>query len=348
MSEMIRLERFREEVPRPDSDALRGQEERLLSAIAAEAPLPEGNGRPRRRFAVHLRVGLAAGLAAAALTAGGVVFLLDAEQKPAAVIHTMPMNAEKTLTRAAEKADEFPELRPRPGQYLVFESQTMEPVEANDADGHHRYLVRGRSKVWMPFEGDSTHGFSEGVTLKPRPYPGWPIPPGAWEGVGVRTGPEKAADFDQRAEYLRTDYAYVSRLPTDPAKMYQHLYTGLKPGPEADLEAWNRVGGLLAGAYLPAAQRAALFRAAAAIPGVVGVGKAVDAAGRTGIAAARVDPWLGVREEYIFDSKTYGFLGNRRTVVDARLAEAPVGSVLTSNALVKVSLVDRAPVVKGD
>ena len=171
---------------------------------------------------------------------------------------------------------------------------------------------------------------------------GRPIPPEAWENLGHR-GPGKLSDFDDRVEYLRTDYAYLSRLPTEPAKMYQHLYTGLTHGAEADAEAWDRVGDMLAEAYLPAAQRAALFRAAAAIPDVTTVGKAVDAAGRTGVAAARVNPWLDIRDEYIFDRETYRYLGVRSVVVDADRAKAPVGSVLTSSALLKVSVADQAP-----
>ncbi|MEU0569222.1 CU044_5270 family protein [Nonomuraea sp. NPDC005983] len=178
--------------------------------------------------------------------------------------------------------------------------------------------------------------------MEPKPYPGWPIPPEAYDHNSTGR-PERLADFDLRPEYLRSDYAYVSALPTDPQKMYEHLYTGLGTDAKADVEAWSRVGGLLSEAYLPAAQRAALYRAAAAILGVTTVDHAVDAASRTGIAAAKTIG--GVREEYIFDRDTYRYLGKRSVVVDEAQAKAPVGSVLESSAELKVSVVDRAPQV---
>ncbi|MEV0626494.1 CU044_5270 family protein [Nonomuraea wenchangensis] len=342
MNEMTQLERLRSEIPRPDLADLRAQEERLLAAIADPAPvrrLERAGMRPRT--VRRLRLSFAAGLAAAAVAAGVVVVAVDSEPGAPPTLHMMPVKAEMVLTRAAENATMFPELHPKPGQFLVFESQTMDTV-----GGSSTFLARSKRKVWLPVEGDSTGGFIESEELAPSAYPGWPLPPEAWENLGHR-GPKKLGDFDDRVEYLRTDFAYLSRLPTEPAKMYQHLYTGLTHGAEADAEAWDRVGDMLAEAYLPAAQRAALFRAAAAIPGVTTVGKAVDAAGRTGIAAARVNPWLGVRDEYIFDRETYRYLGVRSVVVDADQAKAPVGSVLTSSALLKVSVADQAPAVNG-
>ncbi|GAA4131277.1 CU044_5270 family protein [Actinomadura keratinilytica] len=346
MDEMTALDRFRSEVPRPGPDDLRAEEARLMAAISGADPAPArrvragGPGRVRGRLAI----GLAGGLAAAALAAGAVVVSHEpAQRQPEQVTRIMPVAASEVLTRAADNAGKFPELHPKPGQYLVFESQTMNPAELNTAKGHSRYLERGYRKVWLPVEGDATKGVIEGKRLSPKPYPGWPIPPEAYQ-TEPSNGPEKLADFDNRVEYLRNDYAYTSRLPTDPQKMYEHLYTRLGTGPEADIEAWQRVGSLLTEAYMPAAQRAALFRAAAAIPGVTTIDDAVDAAGRKGIAAAKVIG--GSRHEYIFDRRTYRYLGEREVVTDAAKAEAPVGSVLTSTALLKVSVADRAPQAK--
>ncbi|TYB42100.1 hypothetical protein FXF69_34525 [Actinomadura chibensis] len=288
-------------------------------------------------------MGLAGGLAAAAVAGVVAVTARGPGQGPegGAVTHVMPVAASRVLTRAADASAGFPELRPRAGQFLVFESQTMDPVESNSARGHERYLSRSVRKVWLPVEGDATRGVVVERMLAPKPYPGWPIPPSARRAAGPAGGPERLADFDGRAEFLRNDFAYVSRLPVEPRGMYEHLYTRLGSGARADVEAWMRVGGLLTEAYLPSAQRVALYRAAAAIPGVTTVDGAVDAAGRTGVAAAKTVG--GVRREYIFDRRTYRYLGQREVVTDAALAKAPVGSVLTSTAQLKVSVADRAP-----
>jgi hypothetical protein len=220
----------------------------------------------------------------------------------------------------------------------------MDPVESNTGGRHARYLARAKRTIWLPVDGDATHGVLETEALPPRPYPGEALPPEAREKAG-RAGPEKAADFDHRAEWLRTDYAYLSRLPADPAKMYEHLYSHLGTGPAADAQAWQNLGGMLTEAYMPAAQRKALFRAAAAIPGVRTVGRAVDAAGRTGVAVSLDVPGSGQRDEYVFDPKTYLYLGQRSVVTDASRAGAPVGTVLTSTAQLSVGLADRAPAV---
>ena len=344
MNEMTQLERFRSEIPRRDLTELQTQEDRLLAAIADQSSAAAGRAARRPRLIYRLRLGLA-GLAVATVAAGIVVVSIDSGPGAPQTIHTMPVAASQVLKRAADNVGKTPELHPKPGQFLVFESQTMDPSYGQDREGRpERHLDRTRRKIWLPVEGDATGGVIEGELLAPKPFPGWPISQEARENVG-RGGPSKLADFDDRAEYLRNDYAYVSHLPTEPAKMYEHLYTHLGHGAQADTEAWDRVRGLLSEAYLPAAQRAALFRAAAAIPGVITVDNAVDAVGRTGIAAARVDPVVGERHEYIFDRKTYMYLGERSVVTDAAQAGAPVGSVLTSSAQLKVSIADHAPAV---
>ncbi|MEV0195064.1 CU044_5270 family protein [Nonomuraea sp. NPDC050691] len=346
---MTQLERFRSEVPQPDPARVRRYEQRLLAAITDPAAGVAGPARERGRRTSRLRLlGLAAGLAVA-VTAGVVVVTEPGAETPQ-IIHPMPVAAFGVLERAAEHAGRTPELHARPGQFLVFESQTMDPAYGSDREGRPmRYLSRAKRKVWLPVRGDATGGVIEGAILEPKPFPGWPVPPEARENAGPG-GPSKLADFDHRAEYLRT--AYVSRLPTEPQKMYEHLYTRLGNDPQDHTEAWARVRGLLSEAYLPKAQRAALFRAAAAIPGVVTVGHAVDAAGRAGIAAARIDPVIGQRDEFVFDRETYLYLGEWSVVTDAGLAGAPVGAVLTSSARLRVSVADQAPAVasaaKGD
>jgi hypothetical protein len=333
MNEMARLERFRAEVPRPDLADLEVEERRLLGAMTEPPPRRRRIGRAR----LTLAAGLAVGLAAAS------VDVMMSHHEPAPAVRARPVALVQVLTRAADNVGRTPELHPRPGQFLAFESMTMNTVESNESGGHQsRYLSRGKRTIWLPVEGDATHGVIESDVLPPKAYPGWPIPPDARTTVG-HYAPEKAADEDNTAEWLRNDYAHTSRLPTDATKMYEYLYAHLRGDPLADVHAWDNVGSMLIEAYLPAAQRAALFRAAASIHGVTTVGRATDAAGRRGIAVAMVMPKMGVRQEFIFDPATYQFLGERSVVTDAKEARAPVGSVLTSTAQLRVWVVDHPP-----
>ncbi|SDM06987.1 CU044_5270 family protein [Nonomuraea jiangxiensis] len=332
MDELAQLNNFRSEVPVQED--LRAEAERLMAGMSA--PVRSDFRR------LGLRAASAGGLAAALGVAVFVVQSQPAPAPPPPLIRTVA--AVEVLSRAAEHAGSRPELHPRPGQFLVYQSQSMYTAQSEG----QIWLTRHKRTIWLPAEGSAVKGVLQEETLAPLPYPGHTLPPNARAEqalVGKPGRPDRAADFDDRAEFLRTDYAYVSKLPTDTEGMRRHLYTQLPFDGLQNYEAWNRVGGLLDESYLPAAQRAALFRAAATIPGVVTVKESQDAAGRKGIAAAMVSP-LGVREEYIFDRKTYDYLGRRGVVVDAKLANAPVGSVVSSSALLKVSVADSAPIVE--
>ncbi|MDL4772547.1 CU044_5270 family protein [Actinomadura xylanilytica] len=348
MNEMSELERLRAEIPRPAAADLRAEEGRLMAAIGAADASAPGTSRARPRPRARRRTlgfGLGAGLAAGALVAGAVVVTGDPSPHGGSgttTPHLMPVASVQLLNRAADSVRGQKELHPKPGQFLVYESQSTNLSEDNDAGRHWAYLTREKRKVWLPLDGDSTRGFIEAERLAPKAIPGEAIPPHALKEVG-RRGPEKLADTDGTGG--RTGYQAVSRLPTDPAKMYEHLYTGLGHDARADWDAWGRVGELLGEVYLPAAQRAALFKAASAIHGVTTTGKAADAAGRKGVAASMVDPIGAEREEYVFDPKTYDFLGTRSVVINAGKAKMPVGTVTGATAQLRVSLADQAPPV---
>jgi len=343
VDEMTLLENLRSEVPPPESADLRRVEERLTAAITGSAAAE----RPRRRSSVPFRrpvVPLAAAGTALVLLGGALAVRGEEPGPKGHVVHVMPNRSVEVLDRAAEGVWRQRELRPAPGQYLVFETESMASAEgAVGEDGAYgRYLHRGRRKVWMPVQGRSLDAVVVDTVLPARRFPGYPLP--ATAPRTTRTGrPERLVDFDQRPEHLRTDYAYLSRLPTDPQGMYRHLYTGLGEGEEAHRQAWSRVCDLLCQAYMPAAQRAALFRAAGAIPGVTVVRNAEDGIGRKGVAAARVDRLTGERREYVFDPETYDFLGERSVVVDAAAAGAPVGTVVSYSVVLKADVSDSAP-----
>jgi hypothetical protein len=331
---MIRA--FLMEAP-PSGEVIAEGRRRMYSGVTTPAP---------RRLMRWGTVSVLAGGLALAVTAGIVVAGTHQEiPRPVPAIASQPVAAVEVLVRASDNAGRFPELHPKPGQFLVYESQSMTPVEGGSegVNGqYYRYLDRGKRTVWLPVAGSSVDGVVVEEDLPPQPYPSWPLPTVAKRPL-TKTGPEKLADFDGTPEDARTDYAHLSRLPTDTAGMRRYLFKHSEDTRNPYYDAWGRVIDLLREAYLPAAQRAALFRAAATIPGVTSVKESRDAAGRKGVAAALVIKEMGVREEYIFDPETYQFLGERSVVVDAARAKAPVGSVLTSTAQLKVSVADSAP-----
>lgn len=136
-------------------------------------------------------------------------------------------------------------------------------------------------------------------------------------------------------------YAYLGTLPTDPSQLLALIKketAGTGTGPDA--EAFTTIGDLLRESLMPPKLSAALYRAAALIPGVVQVQDSTDAIGRHGVAVARVDTTTGQRQEWIFDSGTLRFLGERDIQAVTVHGSPPVGTVFGETAVLGRAIVD--------
>ena len=336
MNEMELLQRLRADVAEPDAGELNAAEARLVTAIRER-------GRPARPVPrIPIRTALLTGGVAAALAGVVLVVGLRAAPKPPDGPTVVPAAVTQVLDRAARAAERTPELNPRPDQFILYKSLTMYTM--GDVAGREtRYLYRADRQLWSSVDGKHD-GAVWWKYLTPRPYPGWSLPAKALRDVGKTTFlPLPACMSAGEPEWARHDYPYLKSLPTDARGMLAAIRrsTG-RPSP-SDVQVWRAVGDMLAESYLPSAQRAAVFRAAKLIPGVTVVPGARDAADRTGVAVARIDPERGVRAEIIFDPKTYLYLGEREFVVDAAKAAAPVGSQISATAELSVTVVDTAP-----
>jgi hypothetical protein len=129
-------------------------------------------------------------------------------------------------------------------------------------------------------------------------------------------------------------------LPTDPDALLQRIYmstggTGYTP----EDAAFSFISEALGEALLPPDLTAALFRAAAKIPGVVEVKNSVDAVGRHGVALGRTDK-VGERREWIFDPQTLEFLGERAYLVrDTEVGKA--GMLTGTTAILQRGVVNK-------
>jgi hypothetical protein len=134
-------------------------------------------------------------------------------------------------------------------------------------------------------------------------------------------------------------YDWLAALPTDPDALLERLYQeteGQSSGPDQAVFEEIRE---LAGELMPPDLAAAMYQAAADIPGVVLVDEAVDLTGREGIAIARTDEERGERVELIFDAETFEYLGERGVMErDTRHIEA--GTVTGGSAVLQRGVVD--------
>ena len=305
---------------------------------------PEARARARERLLRQARGGfrlprvsrqaVAAFGVTAALVGGMTVALTGQGQKGTSTT--------TSVTRTA--AQYFPELQPRQGQFILIESDTMDGSFTMGEGGGIQtgYLYRTHRKFYQSVDGRADGLlFIEG--REPKPWPGeeeLPENVGEWRGSSWHS---VASCPDLRGD-RREDYAYLSGLPADPERIRERFYRG--PGDEkrdADGRAFDEAAELVRESYLPAAQRQAVFEAVKGIPGIEEAQGVEDSAGRKGVALGRVID--GTLKQLIFDPQTKRLLGERTTVVDEKVARAPVGSVVALSAELDVTIVDKLPEV---
>lgn len=140
----------------------------------------------------------------------------------------------------------------------------------------------------------------------------------------------------------RPTYRWLSSLPTDPDELLSYLYakTPRTGGRERDQAVFEQIGSLL-GTMMPPRTAAALYRAAAKIPGVSRAPRARDAIGRRGLGIARDDTRHGIRTEWVFDEKDFSFLGYRSYLIKDT-PYGKTGTLLSSEAELELAVVDKA------
>ncbi|GAA1272492.1 hypothetical protein Psi02_06120 [Planotetraspora silvatica] len=334
--------------------------------VRAYSPAAKASARrrltavPSRRKPYGIAIAGVAVVAGASVVAVNVLTATPGGTGHAPAVAALPkvtnMSASEVLGRAAQAVTD---LKPRNDQFIKVISQTMSPVMGGHAvsgndpappprpDGavtkptgqtstEFRYLYQAKRTIWLSADG-SKDGALKTQHLKPQAYPGWPIPEGAY----AEAGSTELLKLPTCGYVPETTYTKLKRLPADVEGMRAYLYSGAVNKNPPDARAWTSVGDLLRETYMPAAQRAALFKAAATIPGVKVTAGVTDAAGRTGIGVGRAS--IGIRSDIIFDAKTFELLGERGTVVDEKEAKSPVGSVVASTAQLQVSVTDTVP-----
>ncbi|HEX4089826.1 MAG TPA: CU044_5270 family protein [Trebonia sp.] len=304
---------------------------RLASATQAAPPPRPGRGRPRRRTALVLATG--AGVVAAAVAAA--VVLVPGHQAAGGHAtgggHTAANGTTSPgatlLAKIADAAGRQPALQAGDSGFMYIRSEVAYTVDTISGGHETSTMQRPHERqVWLPaanicvpgllIEGGSrttlggSAGSATGLAPSPKSSPeaSPPQSTGCGEGsVGDAT------------------YRLLQSLPTDPQALLRLIYAQTKgEGPSPDAEAFTTIGDLMRETIVPPGTAAALYRAAALIPGVTVVGHATDAAGRPGVAVA----WtVGQdRDEWIFNPATGQFLGERdyNTATGAVFGESTV------------------------
>jgi hypothetical protein len=300
-------------------------------AAARTGRAPERSRRPKPGAVVAAVV---AGVLATATAVAAITLSLAARHPagPSAAGKAQHAAVARLLAKIAVAASHQPSPAVRGNEYEYIKS--VEKAIAGPADLTGKpppaggKLVTYHIQLWRP-TSDICRGFLVRTT---PPYPGASPEPArpSYGGPG-----EKCPSI---GDLNRPTYRLLQSLPTNPRRLLNLIYAtekGHGPGPAQ--EAFTTIGDLLNQSIAPPRVSAALYRAAALIPGVAVVPDAVNAIGQHGVAVAlMVDGGGGVRSvlsEWIFDRSTLQMIG-LRTVAH--------GSVTNVTAIVDRAFVDRA------
>ncbi|MEU4038796.1 CU044_5270 family protein [Streptomyces collinus] len=333
----------------PD-DRLRVLKEHLMSEIRQSAPAagpetavaaPAVAPRSRRGRWVPVVAPLAAAAVAAAVLTAGVDH--GGRQADAA-----PSKASLLLENAAAEVSRAPAVEVGHHQYVYVRSVSAgrdNPLRAQWTDKHgkvHREYSKTPAKLsrletlreWIPWSRSRDAAQAYGDEAPQRLEL-----PGPGQGTVGGAGHTQSA-FEDLAALPRDPDAALRAIEADLHRQMDNAEnTKGNRRPSVNMPwLFEYLGGMLQESVDPRTT-ASLYRVAARIPGTEVVPDAVDATGRHGVAIT-LDGGAADRQEWIFDRKTYAFLGFRDvTREDTVIGKA--GSVIRTTAVLQRAVVDR-------
>jgi hypothetical protein len=292
----------------------------------AWAPVPHRARGPRRRVLAAAGV-----LAAAAGLVGGLIAAPLAGRGPASGGHAkLSLTAAQFLDNAAAAAARQPRLNVRDDQYMYIASEDRWSSTSVTIGGSQRTVVEPLHKreIWLSVSDVC----KPGLLRDPSPGPAMKL-----NGGGLSC-PNQGGWGDPT-------YRFLQSLPTDPHTLLNMIYAATKgQGQSPDQEAFTTIGDMLREAIAPPDVSAALYRAAALIPGVRVIPRATDILGQSGIGvqfARRViqSPAPGVPYRETFDPNGATWIFNPSTLLwmgenDGTVHGKPMGSVVLKRAIV--------------
>ncbi|MFT2017922.1 CU044_5270 family protein [Streptomyces sp. 796.1] len=318
----------------PTSHQPGGLRRRLVDAAAP--------GRPRRRLVIgaSLAAGaMAAVIAVAAVGSDAPTTVPQAASAPGgSVTERGPGGASpqavQLLTRIAAVAASTSVPQVRDDQYIYIASQVYGASKKIGADGDGakaQYNGDGTGtthprQAWFSVNGSRDGLLTEPLSSGSRPGAG---------GVNLGKNTEPSLQLPT--------YTYLASLPTDPDALLTAVYaqnTGVDKNLNPDQEAFQTIGDALRESLIPPRIGAALYKAAAKIPGVNVVDDAVDASGRHGVAVSQDRG--NRRTEWIFDKEKLTYLGERTVLINDDSAGGKAGRIIVSTAVTERAVVDKA------
>jgi hypothetical protein len=263
---------------------------------------------------------------------GALIAVPLAGKRPASGGHAkLSLTAAQFLSQAAAAAARQPRLNVRDNQYMYIASEGRGSVTSITVGGGQRTAVDRLHKreIWLSV----SNVCKPGLLKDPSPGPALKL-----TGRGGSSCPSRGGWGDPT-------YRFLQSLPTSPHTLLAMIYAATKgQGQSPDQEAFTTIGDMLREAVAPPDISAALYRAAALIPGVRVVPHATDILGRPGVGvqfARKViqSPAPGVPYRETYDPNGSTWIFNPHTLLwmgetDGSLHGKELGSVVLNRAIV--------------
>lgn len=350
MDDLQLLRGMRNDVGTPAQATLaRGRSEllRKIDSGADSGTMPDGG--PRRRRVVARRAVLAAAAAAVLVGTLVAVDVVAPGGKPGATAE-----AAEVLNNAAAATIKTSDPVVKPGQYLKVDTKAVYASSMTRANGTtvswletqdgQLYVPADKSGewVWNREARVPTTFFGEESKAEAQRYVSSMNGGAGPQLEGIIRG-KAGAFYDSPQQILGLPLLEgIKALPREPRKLLDLIYkkNGDK-GQTPESEALVTIADSLRTGVIPADLRAAMYKAAALIPGVIVADKQATLDGRKGVALGIL--WAGgkARQDIIVDTET-GMMIGERNVSLAALDGIPANTAFGWTA-VKISVVDSAP-----
>lgn len=322
------------------------------AASAGESPAP---ARPVRR--PWRRVLISTGAAAAIAASFVVSDVAGSPERPGATAE-----AAEVLNNAAGTTIATSDPVVGPGQYLLVDTKAVySSATSTTSDGsatyawlasqdQQLYVPADRSQEWIlnqepsipvQFFDEPSRRFAEKQQAELEDPARGPVATVPY-GPLMRAPGGNFYDDEQRVLGGMSLKEALDTAPRDPQALLDLIYqrtAGAGPTPEE--EAFVTIADTLRSGVIPADLRAALYQAAALVPGVTVVDREATLDGRTGISLGIKAHHYPARQEIIIDPKT-GLLIGERVILLEDSQGLPAGTASAWTAIT-TSVVDEAP-----
>ncbi|TFD71068.1 CU044_5270 family protein [Cryobacterium sp. Hb1] len=240
----------------------------------------------------------------------------------------------------------------QPGQYLRVDTSAVYGGAAA-AEGNRQigFLTINEGQMYIPANRDDDWVWMRGLR-KPYQSFGPESEAAAQDDWNRQLAKRGTPDYQENVRapggtFYATSSPNLDKLdglPTDPYRLLNYIYRiTLGSGPSPDAAAFTWIADSLRGFGAKAEIRAALYEAAAMIPGVVITDSAATLNDRTGVSIGRTEPSDGLRHDIIIDARTGRLIGERAVLVDpTKKSPFPVGTSVAWTAIT-ITVVDEAP-----